>query len=72
MDSVVTIRVPRQVKRELHSISRAEHVPVSELIRASLQRTIALHRFRGLRRKALRYAQAEGFLTDEDVFNEVS
>lgn len=72
MGFTMTVRVPDQIRRELRSISRAEHVPVSDLIRESLRRTIALHRFRGLRRKALRSARAAGFLTDEDVFSAVS
>lgn len=72
MGFTVTVRVPDNLKRELRSISRAEHIPVSDLIRESLRRTIALHRFRGLRRKTLRSAQAAGFLTDEDVFSAIS
>lgn len=72
MGFAVTVRIPDQIRRELRSISRTEHIPVSDLIRESLRRTIALHRFKGLRRKGVRSAQAAGFLTDEDVFGAVS
>ena len=72
MQPTLTIRIPKQMRQELRTISKAEHIAVSDLVRESLRKIIAIHQFRRLRRKMVPYAQAEGFLTDEDVFDVVS
>ncbi len=72
MSDTVTVRIPRNLRQELQAVAKTEHVPVSDLVREAIRRTILIHRFRGLRKKALPYAQAQGFLTDEDVFNAIS
>jgi hypothetical protein len=41
---------------------------MSDLVRESLRKSIAVHQFRQLRNKALPFAEAQGLLTDEDVF----
>jgi predicted transcriptional regulator len=70
--SSLTIRIPDKLRRELDKLSRDRRQPVSDLVRDSLRRYIALERFRSLRRKTLPLAEAQGFLTDEDVFKAVS
>ncbi|MCL5059531.1 MAG: hypothetical protein M1449_02805 [Candidatus Thermoplasmatota archaeon] len=42
------------------------------LAREMLRRQIAIRRFRDLRAKAVPYAEAAGYLTDEDVFRDAS
>jgi hypothetical protein len=49
-------------------ISKAEDKPLSDVVRESLRRYVALQRFRQLRKKTLPFAEAQGLLTDEDVF----
>jgi hypothetical protein len=56
----------------LHEISKAEGKPVSDLVRDSLRRYIAIYRFRKLRNMVLPFAEAQGILTDEDVYKEIS
>ena len=51
---------------------RQEQRPASDVVRDSLRRYIAAQKFRRLRRKTLPFAEAQGFLTDEDVFEAVS
>jgi hypothetical protein len=46
--------------------------PKSELIREALQRQLALTRFEDLRQRTAPFAEARGWLTDEDVFRELS
>ena len=44
----------------------------SEIAREALRRQVAVARFRELRRKTLPFAEAQGLVTDEDVFRLVS
>ena len=71
MDKIITVRVPEDLDNSLRKISREEDKPVSNLIRESLQRYIQIYRFRKLREKVLPFAEAQGLLTDEDIFNKL-
>lgn len=70
--NTVTIRLPEDLKADLQRISREQNKPVSEVVRESIRRYVAVERFRALRRKVLPFAEAQGFLTDEDVFKAIS
>jgi len=71
MDKIITVRVPEDLDNSLRKISREEDKPVSNLIRESLRRYIQIYRFRKLREKVLPFAEAQGLLTDEDIFNKL-
>jgi predicted transcriptional regulator len=66
--TTLTIRLPDALKMELDVISRDEQRGVSDIVRESLRRYVALARFRTVRKKILPFAEAQGLLTDEDVF----
>ena len=68
----MTIRISDELREELQEISKAEGKPVSDLVRESLQRYIAIYRFRKLRNMVLPFAEAQGILTDEDVYRIIS
>jgi len=68
MNQTLTIRIPGSLRRELEKLSKKEEKPVSDLVRESLKRYIAIYRFRQLRDTVLPFAEAQGILTDEDVF----
>ena len=68
----LTIRIPDDLREELQEISKAEKKPISDLVRESLQRYISIYRFRKLRNMVLPFAEAQGILTDEDIYKEVS
>jgi predicted transcriptional regulator len=70
--SSLTLRIPDDLRRELEKLSRQKHVPLSDLVRESLRRYLAAERFRAMRDATLPLAEAQGFLTDEDVFRAVS
>jgi len=70
--STLSIRIPDPLRRELEKLSRRTKRPVSELVRDSLRRYVAIERFQSLREKTLPFAEAQGFLTDEDVFKALS
>ena len=70
--NTLTIRLPDDLRDDLKKISREQSKPVSDVVRESIRRYVALERFRALRRKVLPFAEAQGFLTDDDVFKAIS
>ena len=68
----LTIRIPEGLRKELEEVCRRQDRPVSQVVRDFLRRCIAIERFRALRRETLPFAEAQGILTDEDVFKIVS
>ena len=71
MDKIITFRVPQDLNNDLQKISKEEDKPVSNLVRESLRRYVQIYRFRKLRGKVLPFAEAQGLLTDEDIFNKL-
>ena len=72
MSKSLTVRIPDNLEKQLEAASAREKVSVSDLVRRSLERFLAVRRFRQLRGQILPLAQAQGLLTDEDVFREIS
>ena len=68
----LTIRLDDKLVRELERFARQTGRPKSELAREALRKHLAIQRFRKLRREAMPYAEAAGYLTDEDVFRNIS
>jgi predicted transcriptional regulator len=72
MKHAITVRLPDDLRKELQQISDAEAKPVSNLVRESIQRYVSIYNFRRLRNTILPFAEAQGILTDEDVFRSIS
>ena len=70
--STLTVRIPQTLRRELDKLCREENMTISNVVRESLSRYLLSQRFASLRKKTLPFTQAQGYLTDEDVFNAVS
>ena len=68
----LTIRLLNDLRSDLQKLSQEQNKPVSDIVRESLRRYVAVEKFRTLRKKALPFAEAQGFLTDEDVFRAIS
>ncbi len=68
MSTTITIRLPDDLRSELEKISEAEDKPLSDIVRESLRRYVAIQQFRQLRKKVLPFAESQGLLTDEDIF----
>ena len=64
----LTIRIPDELKNELLKVCSEDGVSASDMVRDSLKKTLAVHEFRKLRRRTLPLAEAQGLLTDEDIF----
>ena len=72
MKQTLTIRIPDDLRAELQELSRNENKPVSDIVRESLSRYLAIYRFRRLRNMTLPFSESQGILTDEDVFSMIS
>lgn len=70
--ATITIRLDKDLEQLLAKASKAAHTTRSEVAREALRRQLRLNQFESLRRKIMPFAEARGFLTDEDVFAEVS
>jgi len=70
--TTLTIRLDPKLEKALARIAKSTGRTKSEIAREALQRQIAVARFRELRKKTLPFAEAQGLLTDEDVFQIVS
>jgi predicted transcriptional regulator len=68
----LTIRLPDDLKNDLQKLSEELSKPVSDIVRESIRRYVAVEKFRALRKKTLPFAEAQGYLTDEDVFHAIS
>jgi predicted transcriptional regulator len=67
---MMTFRIDMRTARLLERLSARTGRPRSELMREALQRQLSLMRFEGLRQATAPFAEARGWLTDEDVFGE--
>jgi len=70
--TTLTIRLSDGLKADLQKMSRDQKRPLSDLVRESIQRYVAVERFRALRKNVLPFAEAQGLVTDDDVFKTIS
>lgn len=70
--SSITVRVSDELKRDLVQLSKQRGQSAGDIVRESLQRYMAVTRFRLLRDQVVPQAEAAGFFTDEDVFKAIS
>ena len=72
MKNALTIRLEPDLERLLDRLCRETGRTRSDLVRDALRRQLQLLRFETLRRRVLPFAEARGYLTDEDVVKVVS
>jgi len=70
--NTLTIRLPDDLRAELKEISREQNKPLSDVVRESIRRYVAIEKFRSLRKKVLPFAEAQGLVTDENIFKTIS
>ncbi len=70
--NILTIRLDKDLDKLLTKASRQSGKNRSEIAREALRRQLRISQFEALRRKIMPFAEARGYLTDEDVFAEVS
>ena len=72
MRQTVAVSLPVELTEELDRAAGEEGSSRSELVRDALRRYLAVRRFRAVRNATLPFAEAEGFISDEDVFQALS
>lgn len=70
--SLLTIRLDKELDDLLTQASRRTGKNRSEIAREALRRQIRLETFEALRRRIMPFAEARGYLTDEDIFSQIS
>lgn len=70
--SALTIRLDKDLDDLLNKASRRSGRNRSEIAREALRRQLRISQFEALRQRIMPFAEARGYLTDEDVFAEVS
>lgn len=72
MSNTITVRLSEKLEKELEKVIKAEGGSKSEVVRDAIARYLAIKRFKQLRKKVLPFAEAQGLLTDEDIFKAIS
>ena len=72
MRETLTISLPKELRRGLEKMARAEGVTSSEYVRRAIKADIFRRALRAARRELVSQARAKGIYTDEDVFKIVS
>jgi predicted transcriptional regulator len=70
--SSLTIRLDKDLDELLAKACRRSGKNRSEIAREALRRQLRISQFEALRQRMMPFAEARGYLTDEDVFAEVS
>lgn len=70
--SALTIRLDPALRRQLTLLAKRSGRSQSDIARDALRRQLAVLQFEDVRRKVMPFAEAAGYLTDEDVFRDVS
>jgi predicted transcriptional regulator len=70
--TTLTIRLDEDLDKLLSKAARQSGKNRSEVAREALQRQLRISQFETLRRRIMPFAEARGYLTDEDVFRDVS
>jgi predicted transcriptional regulator len=68
----LTIRIDEKLEKDLEEMAASQHRSKSEVARDILRRRLAVERFQQLRNQTLPFAEAAGYLTDEDIFKDIS
>jgi metal-responsive CopG/Arc/MetJ family transcriptional regulator len=72
MANTVTLRLDTKLERALDRACRKRGVTRSQMVRDALRRQLQRLEFEELRAQLVPLAEAAGWVTDEDIFREVS
>jgi predicted transcriptional regulator len=72
MLGTLTIRLDRELKRSLDRVCARSGRTRSAVVRDALRRQLVLSRYEDLRRRVMPFAEARGYLVDDDVGQDVS
>jgi predicted transcriptional regulator len=70
--SALTVRLDADLERRLEQAARQSGQTRSDFVREALRRQLTLSQFEELRRRIMPFAESQGYLTDDDIFRDVS
>ncbi len=70
--TTLTLRLDKELDDMLAKVSKQSGKNRSEVAREALRRQLRLQQFEELRKRIMPFAEARGYLTDEDIFSEIS
>jgi predicted transcriptional regulator len=70
--STLTIRLDDELSALLDTVTKRSGRNRSEIAREALRRQLRVTRFDNLRKRVMPFAEARGYLTDDDVFATIS
>lgn len=68
----LTVRLDDDLERFLQDVTKRTGRTRSDVVREALRRQLTLMTFEKLRQQMMPFAEARGYLTDEDVFEDIS
>lgn len=72
MKNAITIRLDEDLEAMLERYCRLSGKTRSEVIREATRRQLEAFMFDALRQRVMPLAEARGYLTDEDIFKDIS
>ena len=70
--ATLTIRMDDELSALLDTVTKRSGRNRSEIAREALRRQLRVTRFDNLRKRVMPFAEARGYLTDDDIFAAVS
>lgn len=70
--SSLTIRLDKELDSLLTKASQRSGKNRSAIAREALRRQLRLEQFEEIRKRVMPFAEARGYLTDEDIFEQIS
>lgn len=70
--TTITIRLDEDLDKLLTKAASQSGKNRSEVAREALRRQLRISQFESLRKRTMPFAEARGYLTDEDVFSDIS
>jgi len=66
------LRLDKELDDMLAKVSKQSGKNRSEIAREAMRRQLRLQQFEELRKRIMPFAEARGYLTDEDIFADIS
>ena len=70
--TTITLRLDKELDDMLTKVSKQSGKNKSEIAREALRRQLRLQQFEELRKRIMPFAEARGYLTDEEIFADIS
>lgn len=70
--ATLTVRIDEKLAADLERLARLQHKTRSELAREMLRESLLREKFERARAQLIPLGEKAGYLTDEDVFREIS